>query len=255
MSRAETIAETHPYMQHLLRHRRMWETKPAVRALYRRWYAMIVRQLGPKSPMVELGCGCGNFKEYCPEVIATDSFHTPWCDQVVDACELPFEDASVGNLVLFDVLHHIPAPSVFFEQARRVLVPGGRVVMVEPAVTYLSSIVYRLFHHEPVDMRADLLADMPAPGGDAPDYANSATATVLFRKRLDEFTRRFPNLRVVHRQWFSGLSYPMIGGFRKFCLLPAALVGPVSGMEDFLIHRLKLRFLAMRMLVVLEKNE
>ncbi|KKK57643.1 hypothetical protein LCGC14_3052420, partial [marine sediment metagenome] len=36
MSRAETIADTHPYMQHLLRHRRMWETKPAVRALYRR---------------------------------------------------------------------------------------------------------------------------------------------------------------------------------------------------------------------------
>ncbi len=255
MDRTETIAETHPYMQHLRRHRRMWEKKAAVRALYRRWYAMIVRQLSQKSPTVELGCGCGNFKEYYPQAVATDGFVTPWCDQVADACDLPFDDASIGNLVLFDVLHHIPAPPAFFEQARRVLVPGGRVVIAEPAITCLSSVIYRYFHHEPVDLGADLLTDRPAEDADSSDYANSATATILFHKRLDDFTGRFPSLRLVHRRWFSSLSYPMVGGFRKFCLLPAFAVGPLNSVEDFLIHRLKLRALAMRMLVVLEKNQ
>jgi len=36
----------------------------------------------------------------------------------------------VGALVLFDVLHHLASPATFFEEASRVLAPGGRVVPV-----------------------------------------------------------------------------------------------------------------------------
>jgi hypothetical protein len=44
---------------------------------------------------------------------------------------------------------------VFFREAARVLRLGGRVLMVEPAITWGSTSFYRLFHHEPVRTSAD----------------------------------------------------------------------------------------------------
>ncbi len=255
MMAAKETTNTVPYIHHLQRHRRMWEKKPAVRALYHYWYRMVVNHLAGLSPSVELGCGCGNFKEFCPEVIATDSFETPWCDQVADACDLPFDDASVGNLILFDVLHHLPAPLEFFSEASRVLKGGGRVVIVEPFITLWSRVIYGCFHHEPLDLGVDFFGGERRPVSEPSSYANSATATILFQKQYAEFARRFPKLKPVHQRAFSWLVYPMTAGFRRFCLLPAFAVVPLSRLEDFLVCRMRLTFLAMRILIVLEKKE
>jgi hypothetical protein len=35
-------------------------------------------------------------------------------DAVMDAHAIPFKEESPGNIVLFDVLHHLAAPAVFF---------------------------------------------------------------------------------------------------------------------------------------------
>ena len=48
----------------------------------------------------------------------------PWHDREVSAEALPFADGSVGALVLFDVLHHLPSPRRFFDEAARVLRAG-----------------------------------------------------------------------------------------------------------------------------------
>jgi glycosyltransferase involved in cell wall biosynthesis len=44
-----------------------------------------------------------------------------------DACTLPFEESSVGQVVAFDVLQYLPAEAqvAFFNEAYRVLAPGG----------------------------------------------------------------------------------------------------------------------------------
>ena len=242
------------YLRHLQRHRRMWECKSAVRAQYRRWYRMIADQMTDLSPSIELGCGCGNFKAFRPDVTATDIMLTPWCDRVADARRMPFVDDSVGNLVLFDVLHHVPNPLQVFREASRVLRPGGRIIVVEPLLTGWSRIVYH-FHHEAFDDRSDLFNE---PAGCAPlpaDYANAATATILFQKCRREFMRSVPGLRWVLRRDFSCLAYPLTGGFQSFCLMPAFAVEPLCRVEDFLISRMRCRFLALRTMVVLEKND
>jgi SAM-dependent methyltransferase len=240
------------YIVHLERHREMWEAKPAVRRLYLRWYGKMTSWLSPMNPTVELGCGCGNFKEFYPDVIATDALATPWCDQVVDACEMPFEDCSVGNLVQFDVLHHIPVAMRFFEEALRVLRPGGRLILIEPFITLFSRLVYGTCHHEPFDLQADLL-NAERPSEQSVDYANEAAATIILHRRFNEFAERLPDLTLIRREPFAGLSYPLTGGFQKLCLIPAWAVSAMSSIEDFLIGRLGMSFLAMRLLVVLEK--
>ncbi len=213
---------------------------------------MISGQMAEGDLSVELGCGCGNFKEFRPTVLATDTFVTPWCDQVVDAGKQPFGDRTVANLILIDVLHHIPCPGEFFAEAERVLVEGGRVLVFDQLITPWSGFVYGRFHHEPFDLDADLL-NAPQPVS-AKDYANTATATILFRRQYDEFTRRYPSLVRVHDQVCSCLAYPLTGGFQKFCLIPAWAVGALDSIENFLISRLGMEFLGMRLLTVLEKG-
>ena len=76
---------------------------------------------------LELGCGSGNFKEFLPTSVAVDIQRAPWLDVVADAHELPFEGASVSNIVLIDVFHHLADPRRFLAEVERVLTPGGRL--------------------------------------------------------------------------------------------------------------------------------
>ena len=92
-------------------------------------------------------------------MIATDIQFAPWLDAVADAQHLPFAPGSAANIVMIDVLHHVEFPVAFFREAQRVLRPGGRVVMVEPAITWGSALFYRFLHHEPVRMSAAILDD------------------------------------------------------------------------------------------------
>jgi ubiquinone/menaquinone biosynthesis C-methylase UbiE len=85
-----------------------------------------------------------------PDVLATDIQFSPWLDCVAYAQHLPFAPNSAANIVMVDVLHHIEFPVAFFREALRVLKPGGRVIMVEPAITWGSTLFYRLLHQEPV---------------------------------------------------------------------------------------------------------
>ena len=82
----------------------------------------------------------------------------PWHDGEASAEALPFEAGSIGALVLFDVLHHLPSPRKFFDEAVRVLAPGGRIVMCEPYISPVSYPVYKFLHEEPLDLGADPLA-------------------------------------------------------------------------------------------------
>src|SRR5207253_869867 len=83
------------------------------------------------------------------------------------------------RMVMVDVLHHIEFPAVFFREVSRALRQGGRAIMVEPAITWGSTLFYRLIHHEPVRMSADPLAEgTPNPQRDPYD-SNQAIPTLI----------------------------------------------------------------------------
>jgi len=131
----------------LAERREIWKSKAILRKLYLGWCKAIATSLRPGKTL-ELGGGSGNLKEFFPHAISTDVIFLPWLDAVMDGHRLPFKDRSLDNLLLFDVLHHLTAPAVFFEEAVRTLKKRGRVVMVEPYISLVSAIVYRFFHPE-----------------------------------------------------------------------------------------------------------
>lgn len=93
--------------------RRVWESKEILRRLYGKWYALIQKVLKPERTL-ELGGGSGNLRDFLPEAITSDIVFAPWLDAVIDAHAIPFKEESLDNIVLFDVLHHLAAPAVFF---------------------------------------------------------------------------------------------------------------------------------------------
>jgi SAM-dependent methyltransferase len=121
-------------------YRRAWDRKPVLRAIYDDFYDRIAAACRPGTT-IEIGGGSGNLKQRLADVIATDVQFAPWLDCVADAQRLPFAATSAVNIVMVDVLHHLEFPIVFFREAARVLRPGGCVLMVEPAITWGSTLL------------------------------------------------------------------------------------------------------------------
>ena len=232
-------------------HRSIWELKPVLRLVYDDFYDRIVAGCRP-GLTIEIGGGIGNLKRRLTDVVATDIQSAPWLDCVADAQRLPFADRCAANIVMVDVLHHLEFPVIFFREAVRVLRPGGRVLMVEPAITWGSSLFYRLFHHEPVRTSADALVDgSPDPRRD-PYASNQAIPTLLVTRDLAQFHHLFPALRIACVQWFSLAAYPLSGGFKPWSLVGDGVARRLLRIERALEPAIG-RFAAFRMLLMVEK--
>jgi SAM-dependent methyltransferase len=237
-------------------HRHAWESNPFVRELYAEWYARVAAELPPVAmgPRVEIGSGPGFARSFIPDLELTDVVRAPWHDREVSADALPYADGSVGALVLFDVLHHLPSPRRFFAEATRVLHPSGRIVLCEPHMSALSYPVYKLFHEEPVALFVDPLADHAASlDARDPFDANQAIPSVLFGRKRKAFERAFPALLIRGVTHFSGLSYPASGGFSRGPLVPTPVWRALRAIEKR-VPEPWARLTAFRSLVVIERT-
>ncbi|MBI5899432.1 MAG: class I SAM-dependent methyltransferase [Rhodocyclales bacterium] len=233
-------------------YRRRWESKPALRAVY----ADLHRRMSDAAvsgPGLEIGAGIGNLASGCGNLLRMDIQCSPGVDLAADAHRLPFADASFTNIFLFDVLHHLQCPLRFFAEADRVLRVGGRVIMVEPGITPVSGMLYRLGHEEPVDLGWQPDPDcVPDPGKD-PYASNQAIPTILFKRSPDWIAAAETSLQIREARWLSLVVYPLTGGFKSWSMMPSACVAPLLRLEDLLLPMLG-GFMGFRLMVVLEKT-
>ena len=241
-----------PARDALAGYRAMWDRKPVLRVVYDDLFARIARACGPGTTL-EIGGGSGNLAERLPDVLASDIQYAPWLSLVADAQRLPFADGALGNIVMLDVLHHLEYPLAFFTEAERVLRPGGRVVMVEPAITPGSTLFYRFIHQEPVDMSQDPLAAGAVRPDRDPYESNQAIPTLLATRHRDRFHRALPRLRIAGVQWFSFAVYPLSGGFKSWSLVDAAAARIGLKLERYLEPVLG-RIFGFRIMIVVEKR-
>jgi len=196
-----------------------WQRKPLLQRIYASFYDRILKQVDSSLPgrVVELGSGIGNLRAHLPGALCTDLFPNPWLDFTCDGYELPFRQASLSHLILFDVFHHLQRPAAFLEEARRVLSPRGRVLLFEPFISRASRPVYGLLHHEPVAWRQaiELGAQRPAVRD---YYAAQGNATRLFFG--SEQAGWLDPWKVFHREAFSSFSYLLSGGYSRPAFYP-----------------------------------
>lgn len=100
--------------------------------------------LGDAASVVDVGCGAGRAVAELTErgiaavgvdhderMIALARSRWPRADfRAGDACRLPLPDHTVGGYRADRVFHELPDPDRALAEARRVLVPGGRAVLV-----------------------------------------------------------------------------------------------------------------------------
>jgi SAM-dependent methyltransferase len=231
---------------------RHWEAKPLLRKLCDAFYREIARHVRHDLPglTVEVGSGIANLKNVLPDAIATDIFPNPWLDRTENAYRLSFTDSSIANLILFDVFHHLEFPGTALEECRRVLQPGGRVIIFDPAVSLLGFLVYGVFHHEPIGWHRPIIWLAPKnfdPNG-APYYAAQGNATRIFFS--DAYKKELAGWSV-HAQRMAAISYIASGGYRRTQLYPTQMLGFMR-MLDRACDTLPKLF-ATRLLVALEK--
>jgi SAM-dependent methyltransferase len=229
----------------------VWDRKPVLRVIYEDFYDRLAAECR-HGLTIELGGGIGNLKRRLGRVVTSDVQFAPWLDCVVDAQRLPFAGGAAANVVMVDVLHHLEFPAVFFRDVARVLRPGGRVLMVEPAITWGSTLFYRLFHHEPVRTSAEILNEgNPDPARDPYD-SNQAIPTILAIRDRERFHRQFPDLRIVRIDWFALAAYPLSGGFQRWSLVSERVARRMLRLERA-IEPVVGRYVAFRMMLIIEK--
>ena len=235
------------------RNRDAWIRKPLLRSVYSEFYRQIVRRLstGTHGLQVELGSGMGNIKEFLPACRTTDLFPNPWLDQQENAYALSFDAGSVADLILFDVWHHLEFPTAALCEFHRVLEPGGRVVLFEPAISALGLLVYGLCHHEPLALSRRIRWEVPADfdAGNTRYYAAQGNASRMFVK--GEADGQLDGWSVKEVTPLCSLSYFASGGFSKRQCYPEALLPWLQKVDGWL-SALPALFAA-RLLVVLEK--
>ncbi|SDJ41105.1 methyltransferase domain-containing protein [Streptomyces indicus] len=115
---------------------------PAARRLRARTYELL--DAGPGRRIVDAGCGAGRAVgelgergaravgvDIDPDMLRIARERHPQAEfRAADLAELPFGDATSDGYRADKVLHTLPDPSRALAEARRVLVPGGRAVLV-----------------------------------------------------------------------------------------------------------------------------
>jgi SAM-dependent methyltransferase len=215
-----------------LAHRDIILTKPFLKKIYERWYK-IFRAANANCnhlPILEIGSGGGFLKEYMPNVITSDILPLPNVDQVFSAEEMPFENNSLGGIVMLNVFHHIPKPYLFLQEAQRCLAKGGKVIMIEPANSALGRFIYKRFHHEPFDEKGA----REIQAGNPLSNSNQALPHIYFERDVEQFVKDYPQLKIVNIQYHSPFTYVISGGVSRSAMLPSVFFPVVIGVEALL---------------------
>ncbi len=212
-----------------LAHRDIILAKPFLKQLYKDWYSVFIKKSKEikHGQYLEIGSGGGFLKEVFPEVITSDILNLPNVDQVFSAEEMPFEPNSIGSIMMLNVFHHIPKPHLFLKEAERTLVKGGKIIMIEPANSWLGRFIYKRFHHEPFDEKGGREI---APGNPLSN-SNQALPHIYFERDLHLFKTDFPNLKIKVIHYHSPFSYIISGGVSRSAMLPFAFYHLVKSAE------------------------
>ena len=128
--------------------------------------------------------------------------------------------------------------------------------MIEPGITPVSLVVLSFPAPGAGDLRpGSIRHDRAAPGKD-PFDSNQAIPTLDVRHEAagsGGALAEVPELAVANVDWLSLAAYPLSGGFKRWCLVPAACGEEASAIEDRM-PRLLRRLAGFRLLAVLERR-
>jgi SAM-dependent methyltransferase len=209
---------------------------PALANIYQEWYQLQRRYLSPiEGQTLELGSGAGFIKRVIPSAITSDVVACEGIDLCLDALEIGSRYSSqLANVLMVNVFHHIFDSARFLRQASSSLLPGGRLVMIEPWVNIWSSLCYRLVGHEPLNTKQE---GWTFPSQNPLFDSNQAQAWIVFERDRDRFFLDFPEFRILKLECIMPVAYLLTGGHSKPTGLPPACLAICRSLEKGWLDR------------------
>lgn len=171
-----------------------------LRRLLRSRFEWMNEYITPDSIGVDVGCGAGFSREFirCRKLLLTDLTAHDFLDIAgVDALHLPFADSSLDFVLESNVVHHLPYPGRFLDEARRVLRSGGFLLMHEVQASLLFCAVLRAMRHEGYSFDVNVFDDNAVcTDPDDPWAGNNAIPRLMF-DRPETFQRLQPGWRIL----------------------------------------------------------
>ena len=229
-----------------------------LRYLIRERYAWMNPYLAGRRRVVELGAGPGLSREFlrAPELELTDVVAHDWLDGTVDALALPYPAESLDAIICSHMIHHTTDPVAVLHGIRRVLKPGGVLLVNETTPSACHRVLMWAMRHEGWSYDVDLFGQRPsAKDSSDPLAGNNAVADLLFGDHA-RFRATFPDLSIARHEFTEFFLFLVSGGVggRVFTIrLPETALDLLRRLDQALI-RLAPRVFALARRVVIIKN-
>ncbi|MCG2727011.1 MAG: class I SAM-dependent methyltransferase [Elusimicrobia bacterium] len=208
-------------------HAQIIKTNPFLKHWYSKQYAKYKAFIADNKNglHIEIGAGGGFLKKTIPFVktssILKSDKERGLVDLILNAETLDLEDNSIDSFFLLDVFHHLKNPKKFLFEANRCLKKNGIILMIEPANTIFSRIIYKKFHHELFDETA---SDWLNNAKGHLSASNQALGYIVFERDKNIFKNNFPNLEILRIRKHTFLQYILSGGLSYEPLLSESFI-------------------------------
>lgn len=214
----------------------------------------------PKWKGMEVGAGAGLSKLFikADNFLLTDYAPNEWLDvKNVDALKTPFHDGEFDFVVSSNMIHHVPYPTQFFQEMRRILKPGGVLLIQEINTSFFMRFVLRLMRHEGYSYKVDVFnsAQICTDENDLWS-ANCAIPNLLFDD-MRAFEKHFPYFKAEKKGFSEFFLFLNSGGViskSPFIPLPILVLRGVEWIDSILTFVLPNIFALQRQLVLRKLN-
>ena len=175
---------------------------------------------------------------------------------MVDALDTKINPNSLDFVISSNMIHHVPYPTLFFEEMSRILKPGGKLIIQEINCSSTMRFLLKLMRHEGYDFTIDVF-DKTLICTDPNDLwsANCAIPNLLIDD-IESFKKNIPYFSVTHTSYSEFLLFINSGGVisKTFHIpLPNFVNDIIVHIDNFLSKNFPIIFSLQRQ-IVLEKN-
>ena len=215
--------------------------------------------LPPGGKFLEIGAGGDYSARYLSQaqITRTDVEFSSGAHALCSGEALPFADASFDAAACFMCLHHMDKPVLAIRECLRVLVPGGRLYIIEPHVSRLFKLAFTIRIPEHIDFDVNIWEGRNArTRGSGPWSGNNAVGDLLFSNRK-RFIEEFHDIEWISHRYCEFFLFLNSGGVNYRTLyipLPHLVLRWLKSIDGWLCSRAPSWF-AFSQEVILEKKK
>ena len=218
-------------------------------------YEIVNQELETFDSILEVGAGAAISNIFVSRnIVRTDILPFNEFNVLGDCAmeRLPFKDSSFDAVLAFDSIHHSEQPSKAILELLRVTRKGGKIILVEPFVSLLSYLPYKIFHHEDTswDFKEQGSIELSLQNHN-PETGDQGVSRFIINQLSNWRSTNFPKLNV-SITYLSPFSFFATGGVSRPLKTPEIFVKVLIKLEN-LIPNFIMKFLASRVILTIAK--